>query len=105
MNYVGGECFSGKLKICLESHWCALSSPSRARRRCRGGVAFEQQSVVVHLNKLWAVVQKACCHGGKLLQRFFRRSQVGANPSAICLLRRRLLGVVVEWFVERVLML
>ena len=29
---------------------------------------------------------------------------VGANPSAICLLRRRLLGVVVEWFVERVWM-
>ena len=31
-------------------------------------------------------------------------SQVGANPSAICLLKRRLLGVVVQWFVERVLM-
>ena len=29
----------------------------------------------------------------------------GSNPSAICLLRRRLLGVVVELFVERVLML
>ena len=36
---------------------------------------------------------------------FFPRSQVGANPSAICLLRRRLLGVVVELFAETVLML
>ena len=35
---------------------------------------------------------------------FFRRSQVRANPSAICLLRRRLFGVVVQWFVGRVLM-
>ena len=93
-NYIGGECFSGKLKICLESHWCALSSVSRAGRRCQSGNVFEQQSVVVHLSKLRAVVQEACCHGGKWLRRFLPRSQVGANPSAICLLRRRLLGVV-----------
>ena len=50
--------------ICLESHWYALSSASRAGKLCRGGVC-EQQSVVVHLSKLWAVVQEACCHGGK----------------------------------------
>ena len=56
--------FFWEFTICLESHWCALSSASRAGRRCRDGV-FEQQSVVVHLSKLWAVVQEACCHGGK----------------------------------------
>ena len=31
-NYVGGECLSRKLTIYLESHWCALSSASRARK-------------------------------------------------------------------------
>ena len=103
-NYVGGDCFSRKLMICLESHWCALSSASRAGKWWRGGVVCEQQTVDFHPSRLWAVVQEACCHGGKWLWRFFRRSQVGANPSAICLLRGRLFGVVVEWSVERVLM-
>ena len=64
-NYVGGECFSRKLMICLESQWCALPSTSRAGKCCRGGVVFEQQSVLFHLSRLWAVVQEVCCHGGK----------------------------------------
>ena len=29
------------------------------------GVVCEQESVVVHLSKLWEVVQEGCCHGGK----------------------------------------
>ena len=43
----------------------ALVCSVQRKSCCRGGVICEQQSVVFHPSRLWAVVQEACCHGGE----------------------------------------